>query len=190
MATCRSRIDRGRTLATDYAQISAAQADEDATAAELIERYRRGPALLAESIAGLAAEQLLSYPVPGKMSAQEVVCHVADCEQFLADRMKRIVAMERPLLVGVDGWTYVESLHYAERDPELDLALVAATRAQMASDLDRLAEDAWERVAVHTEIGLVTLRGMLLHAIRHLEAHVATIAEKREALAAERRASE
>jgi hypothetical protein len=31
-----------------------------------------------------------------------VVCHIADCEQFFADRMKRTVAMDRPLLLG--GW--------------------------------------------------------------------------------------
>jgi uncharacterized damage-inducible protein DinB len=126
--------------------------------------------------------QLLAYPIPDKMSAQEVVCHVADCDQFLADRMKRIVAMERPLLIGADGWLYPEALSYAERDLSLDLALVDATRAQMAADLGRLRPEAWERTGVHSETGLVTLRQMLLHAVRHLEHHVSTIAEKRAAL--------
>ncbi|MDP2181699.1 MAG: DinB family protein [Actinomycetota bacterium] len=169
-------------MATDYAQIAASQIDDGAPVADLIERYRQGPALLGQAVAGLSTEQLLAYPVPGKMSTQEVVAHVADCEQFLADRMKRIAAMERPLLVGVDGWEYVEALSYAERDIELDLALVLATRAQMAADLERMQAEAWERVGVHTETGLVTLRQMLLHTIRHLEHHVVTIQEKRAAL--------
>jgi hypothetical protein len=65
-----------------------------------------------------------------------VVCHIADCEQFFADRMKRTVAMERPLLLGADGFRYSEPL------------------------------DAWQRPAVHSETGLVTLRQLLLHAIK------------------------
>jgi uncharacterized damage-inducible protein DinB len=167
---------------TDYAQIAAGQADDGTPTAELIARYAAGARLLRDAIAGLTREQLLAHPIAGKMSAQEVVCHVADCDQFLADRMKRIAAMERPLLVGADGWLYPEALAYAERDLALDLALVDATRAQMAADLERLPAEAWERVGVHTETGLVTLRQMLLHAVRHLEHHVRTIEEKRAAL--------
>jgi hypothetical protein len=56
------------------------------------------------------------------------------------------------------------------------------TREQMAADLHRLALEAWERTAVHSENGLVTLRQLLLHATRHLERHVVTIGEKRAAL--------
>jgi len=171
-------------MPTDYAQIAAAQDDDGTPARELIARYRRGPALLEGAIAGLTSEQLLAHPIEGKMSVQEVVCHVADCDQFLADRMKRIAAMERPLLVGADGWLYPAALGYAERDLALDLALLAATRAQMAADLDRLPDGSWARVGIHTETGLVTLRQMLLHTIRHIEHHVTTIEEKRAALGA------
>jgi hypothetical protein len=92
--------------------------------------------------------------------------------------------MDRPLLVGADGWLYPEALRYAERDLALQLALVDATRAQLAADLERLTPEAWERTAVHTETGLVTLRQLLLHTVRHLEHHVRTIEEKRAALGA------
>jgi len=169
---------------TDHAQIAAAQLDDGAPTAELIVHYRAGTSLLRSAIAGLTREQLLAHPLPGKMSAQEVVCHVADCDQFLADRMKRTIAMDRPLLVGADGWLYPEALGYAERDVALDLALVDATRAQLAADLERLVPQAWERTAIHTETGLVTLRQLLLHTVRHLEHHVRTIEEKRAALGA------
>lgn len=169
---------------TDHAQIAAAQLDGGAPVSELIRRYRAGASLLRSAIADLTREQLLAYPVAGKMSAQEVVCHVADCDQFLADRMKRTIAVDRPLLVGADGWLYPEALHYAQRDVALDLALVDATRAQLAADLERLAPQAWERTAIHTETGLVTLRQLLLHTVRHLEHHVRTIEEKRAALGA------
>jgi len=171
-------------VATDHAQIAAAQLDDGAPVSELITRYRAGGPLLRDSISGLTREQLRAHPIPEKMSAQEVVCHVADCDQFLADRMKRTIAMDRPLLVGADGWLYPAALRYAERDIALDLALVDATRAQLAADLERLVPQAWERTAIHTETGLVTLRQLLLHTVRHLEHHVRTIEEKRAALGA------
>ena len=167
---------------SDAELVTRAQTDDDRSSGELIAAYRRGPVVLRESVAGMGREQLLAYPVPGKMSAQEVVCHVADADQFLADRMKRTIATELPLLVGVNGILYLEALHYTERDLELDLALIDTTRAQMATDLDRLGADAWQRTAIHTETGLVTLRGLLLHAIRHVERHVDAIREKRAAL--------
>jgi uncharacterized damage-inducible protein DinB len=171
-------------VTTNHAQIAAAQLDDGIPVTELVERYRAGGALLRDAIADLTHEQLLAHPIAGKMSAQEVVCHVADCDQFLADRMKRTIAMDRPLLVGADGWLYPEALRYAERDLALQLALVDATRAQLAADLERLTPEAWERTAVHTETGLVTLRQLLLHTVRHLEHHVRTIEEKRAALGA------
>ena len=169
-------------MKADYTQIADTQADDGAPAAELIARYRSGCDLLADSVSGLTPEQMKAYPLPGKMSAQEVFCHVVDCEQYCADRMKRTLAMERPLLMGADGWLYPEALHYAQRDIDLDMTLLRATREQMSADLERLAPEAWARTAVHSETGLVTLRQLLLHAIRHLEWHVGTIREKRQAM--------
>jgi hypothetical protein len=64
----------------------------------------------------MTVEQLRSRPVAGKWSTLEVVCHIADCEQFFADRMKRTVALDRPLLLGADGFRYPEPLRYQEHD--------------------------------------------------------------------------
>jgi hypothetical protein len=163
-------------------ELLAVAADDDSTVEALIERYLAGTALLRDAVAGMTAEQLAAHPIVGKMSSHEVVCHVVDADQFMADRMKRTIATDRPLLMGVDGITYLEALKYAERDLELDLRLLQVTREQMAADLHRVDASAWERDAVHSEIGLVTLRRLLLHTIRHLESHVAAIHEKRAAL--------
>jgi uncharacterized damage-inducible protein DinB/GNAT superfamily N-acetyltransferase len=150
----------------------------------LIEEYEAGPNRLREAVAGMAAEELRQRPVAGKWSTLEAVCHVSDCEQFFADRMKRTLAMDRPLLVGANGWQYPEAVRYHGRDLEEELALVALTRRQVARVLKHVPAEAWGRTAVHTEAGLVTLKGLLLHAVRHLTHHVAFIAEKRLALAA------
>jgi len=169
-------------MQTDYRQIDTAQNDDGTPVGELIARYRAGLGLLQQALQGLDDEQLDTRPVPGKLSSREVLAHTADCEQFYADRMKRTIAMDRPLLLGADGWLYSEALHYRNRDVQLDLRLIETTREQMAHDLEALGSEAWSRTAVHSETGLVTLRQLLLHAIRHLEWHVETILEKRAAL--------
>jgi uncharacterized damage-inducible protein DinB len=169
-------------MADQSAQVAAAQSDDGLTVAELIAAYVAGVHLLCEAVAGMDADALRARPVEGMMSSLEVLSHVADCEQFLADRVKRTAATERPLLVGIDASPYLDVFRYQERDPELALRLVEVTRLSLAADLAWLPEEAWTRVAVHTETGLVTMRQLLLHAIRHLEYHVGTILEKRRAL--------
>jgi len=169
----------------DYDEASvvrASQEDDGRSIAELIAAYRLGPSLVRDAVSDLAPDQLRARPVAGKLSTLEVVGHVADCDQFLADRMKRTIATERPLLVGVDGDTYPEALHYQERDLALQLELLDVTRRQMAADLERLSAQTWSRTAVHSESGPVTLRQLLLHSVRHVERHLEAIAEKRRAL--------
>jgi uncharacterized damage-inducible protein DinB len=163
--------------------VADAQRDDPALApADLISAYERGVEDLRLAVAGMTDEQLRSRPVAGKWSTLEVVCHIADCEQFFADRMKRTVAMDRPLLLGADGFRYPEPLCYQEHDLELELDLVAVTRRQTARTLQLIAPDAWHRTAVHSETGLVTLRQLLLHAVNHLRHHLRFVAEKRAAM--------
>ncbi|MDO8914494.1 MAG: DinB family protein [Coriobacteriia bacterium] len=169
-------------MADQSAQVAAAQSDDGLAVAELVAAYVAGVQLLEDSVAGMDLATLRERPIEGQMSSLEVLSHVADCEQFLADRIKRTAATDRPLLVGIDASPYLTVLHYQDRDPELQLRLVEMTRLNLAADLAWLPEDAWTRVAIHTETGLVTMRQLLLHAIRHLEYHVGTILEKRRAL--------
>ena len=156
--------------------------DETLTVADLISAYEQGVEELRLAVAGMTVEQLRCRPVVGRWSTLEVVCHVADCEQFFADRMKRTVVMDRPLLLGADGFRYPEPLCYQEHDLEQEIDLVASTRRQMAHTLRLVAPDAWRRTAVHSETGLVTLRQLLLHAINHLRHHLRFVSEKRGAM--------
>jgi len=167
----------------DLTAIGAAQQDDGASSpTELITLYQRGSDDLRAAVHGLTPEELQLRPIPGRWSTLEVVCHVADCEQFFADRMKRTLAMERPLLVGADGFLYPEPLSYQQRDLSEELDLVDITRRQMSRVLRLIPPEAWQRTAVHTETGLVTLRQLLLHAIHHLQHHLKFVAEKRAAI--------
>ncbi len=150
----------------------------------LVADYAAGPDLLRAAVAGMALDPLLGRPIPGKWSALEVVCHICDSEQFFADRLKRTLALNRPLLVAADPETYPEAVHYHDRDLEEELALVTLTRRQMARILKLVPDEAWRRTGIHTEGGLVTLRQLVLHATRHLKHHLRFIMEKRQALTA------
>ena len=156
--------------------------DIDATPAQLIEEYRQGPRVLRDAVAGMGAEALRARPVAGKMSSLEVLCHIVDSDQFMCDRVKRTIATDKPLIMGVESAAYPGPLHYDERDPELDLRLLEVQREQLAADLGRLEPEVWERTCVHSENGLMTLREVFHHAVDHLESHVETIHAKRRAL--------
>jgi hypothetical protein len=151
---------------------------------ELIDAYLAGPQALRRAVAGLSREQVRARPVPGKWSTLEVVCHLADFDPILADRMKRIIAEDRPTLLGADENRFAAALAYHDRDLEEELTIIERTRGQMARVLRTLGPEALGRVGVHNERGPQTLEQLLATAARHIPHHVKFIEEKRKALGA------
>ena len=150
--------------------------------ARIIASYVEGTRVLRASVRGMSREQLLARPVAGKWSTLEVVCHLADFEPIYADRMKRIIAEDRPQLLGADETRFAASLAYHQRDLEEELAIVDHTRSQMARILGTLPAEALQRVGVHNERGPRTLEQLLADAIDHFAHHVPFIREKRRVL--------
>jgi uncharacterized damage-inducible protein DinB len=130
----------------------------------------------------MTREQLHARPIPGKWSTLEVVCHLADFDPILADRMKRVIAEDRPTLVGADENRFAAALAYHERDLDEELTLLDKTRQQLARILRQLPPEALQRVGVHTERGPRTLEQLLTTTINHIPHHVKFIQEKRQAL--------
>src|SRR5262245_8978175 len=150
--------------------------------AELISAYERGIDDLRAAVAGMTKEQVLARPVPGRWSTVECVGHLADTEVFFTDRIVRTVAMDRPLLMSADEKQYIERLDYQGFDLDEQLALFTALRRHAARILWAQPPEAWSRTAVHSQAGLVTLRQLVLQAVRHLRHHLPFLAEKRAAL--------
>jgi uncharacterized damage-inducible protein DinB len=149
---------------------------------QMIDAYLAGLGALRKAVAGMNREQLTARPVAGKWSTLEVVCHLADFDPILADRMKRIIAEDRPTLIGADENRFAAALAYNDRDAEEELALIENTRRQLARILRSLPESALQRVGVHNERGPLTLEKMLTTAANHIPHHVKFIEEKRRAL--------
>ncbi len=149
---------------------------------KLIEDYVAGPAQLRAVVAGMSRQQVLARPVAGKWSTLEVICHLADFDPILADRMKRVIAEERPQLLGADENRFAAALAYHERDLEEELTIIERTRSQLARILRTLPESALQRVGIHNERGPRTLEQLLTTTIGHIPHHVKFIQEKRQAL--------
>src|SRR3954469_20400004 len=150
--------------------------------APMIDSYLAGVDTLRQAVAGMSREQLLARPVAGKWSTLELVCHLADFEPILADRMKRVIALARPPLLAADENQFVAKLAYHERDLDEELALIETTRRQMARILRHAPPEALDRVGVHSERGPKTLAELLTSATNHFTHHLPFIYEKRKAL--------
>jgi uncharacterized damage-inducible protein DinB len=151
----------------------------------MIAGYLEGPTRLRQAVMGMTREQLLARPVAGKWSTLEVVCHLADFDPILADRMKRVIAEDQPTLLGADEKRFAAALAYHERDLDEELTIIEQTRRQLARILRRLPAEALQRVGVHNERGPRTLEQLLATAINHIPHHVKFIHEKRQALGLE-----
>jgi uncharacterized damage-inducible protein DinB len=147
-----------------------------------IDTYLAGPELLRKAVAGLTREQLLARPIPGKWSTLEVVCHLADFDPILADRMKRVIAEDRPTLIGADENHFAARLAYQERDLQEELTILDNGRRQMGRILRTLKPEDFQRTGMHNERGEVTLERLLTTAINHIPHHVKFIEEKRQFL--------
>jgi uncharacterized damage-inducible protein DinB len=148
----------------------------------LIDAYLEGPQKLRRAVAGMTREQLLARPVPGKWTTHEVVVHIADFEPILAERIKRVIALDRPTFFGADENLFVSRLAYDQRDLEEELAIVERTRQQLARILRTLPDDALGRVGVHNERGPRTLEELLTTVTNHIPHHIKFIEDKRRAL--------
>jgi len=148
----------------------------------LIQQYLSGVDQLRQAVAGMSPEQLAATPVPGSWSTQQVVCHLADFEPVYADRMKRVIAEDQPLLLSGDPDLFAARLAYQDRDVQEELEVVSAVRRQMARILSTLPEAAFQRTGQHSTDGPVSLETLLTRITGHLPHHVKFIHEKRAAL--------
>lgn len=140
---------------------------------ELLERFRRGPELLAVVLTGVFGEEEDFAPEPGKWSIRQIAAHLADSELVAGHRFRQVIAEENPTLIAYDQDAWVRRLGYARRKPKNSLESFRRYRAENYELLRGLEEGDFDRTGSHTEHGPVTLRGLLETYARHAESHAA-----------------
>ena len=149
---------------------------------QLIADYLAGPQLLRDTIAGMTPEQIDSAPIPGKWSTRQVICHIADFEPVYADRIKRVIVEDTPLLMSGDPDLFAAKLGYGQRDIENELQLIEVVRQQVATILRTVPVETFQRIGKHSTDGPLTIEQLLTRITGHIPHHVRTIVEKRAAL--------
>jgi uncharacterized damage-inducible protein DinB len=150
---------------------------------QLIDRFVAGGDTLAAALEGVTQQQLDAHPGPGDWSIRELVVHVADSDAIALDRMRRVIAEDRPQLLGADESAYVRTLHCDKQSIDDAVQLVAIGRRQFGRVLRALDRDVFDRVGVHNEAGELTVLDLLRIYADHLEYHVGFLRAKRERMA-------
>ena len=144
-----------------------------------IDVYAAGGQQLIDAFQGLNCEQLFAVPVPGTWSLHQIAIHMMDSDLIGSDRMKRIAAMDKPLLIGYDESAFARLPGVEQVDTMSACRLFDQNRQMTATILRALPDAAFERWGIHNEIGRVTLAEMIDKYIHHLEGHLDHVAKKR-----------
>lgn len=147
-----------------------------------IDLYEDGGRKLIKAIEGLDQRDLTAFPVSGTWSIQQLVLHVTDSDLVLAERMKRVIAEDRPALLAFDENAWIKNLYYDLQSAHEAAALFDQNRRVMTSLLRVLPDDTWKRVGVHNERGEQTLEEIFSYAVKHLDHHLKFLYDKREKL--------
>jgi uncharacterized damage-inducible protein DinB len=147
--------------------------------ATVIDRYAAGSAVLAYAVSGLTREQETARPGPGEWSIAELVTHLLDTELVYVDRMKRVIAEDRPVLQGFDETAWVARLGAQEMPVEEAVNLLVANRQWMTRILRRCTEGDFARVGMHSAAGPKTLAELVATMAHHIDHHLRFLYAKR-----------
>jgi hypothetical protein len=148
----------------------------------LIEAYASKGPQWSGAIKGMTREQLRARPVPGKWTSAELVLHMMDSDLIASDRMKRIAAENKPLIMGYDEQAFSDNLRYNDQDAHAAAEIFRLNREMTATLLRALPDEAFEREGVHSERGLITLRGLVELYVWHSDHHLKFLEDKKRAL--------
>jgi hypothetical protein len=138
----------------------------------LIEKYKTGPDVLEQAVAGLADADLDRRPGPADWTAREVIHHLADAETRAAIRLRQLLAEDDAVIQGYDEERYAKVLHYDRRSVPVSLAAIRAVRASTAELLELATDADFGRTGTHTESGPYSVDTWLELYAAHCHDHI------------------
>jgi hypothetical protein len=146
----------------------------------LLERFRRGPELLAAVLTGIYGEEPDYVPSQGRWTIRQIAAHLADSEMVGAFRLRSVIAENNPTLLAFDQDAWSVNLDYAKRKPGLSLETFRRVRAENHELLKDLPEAAFERTGTHSARGVLTLGELVQGYADHAESHARQMQSIRE----------
>ena len=148
---------------------------------ELLERFRRGPEVLAVVMTGVFGAEEDWVAEPGQWSIRQIIAHLADSELVFAHRFRQVIAEDNPTLVAFDQDAWAARLDYTRRAPKQSLETLRRLRAENCVLLGGVAPDDFGRTGNHTEKGPMPLQELVERAAKHVESHAGQIERLRAA---------
>lgn len=149
------------------------QLSRSTTLRPAIALMEKTPQVLETMLGGVAPDVLRWKPTPDRWSISEVLSHLADCEDCLIERVRRMVLEDAPPLKEYEP----PAEGFAAGTPQVHLSRFAFTRKELVQFLRTLPPEVGARTAQHSKLGLVTLEQMLNEWASHDLGHVRQIAE-------------
>lgn len=110
----------------------------------------------------------------GGWTARQVLVHMADTEAVIMERLRRVAAQPKALIMAFDPDAWADRLDYSTRDLVICQALFTAARSSNLELIERHRDEAG-RSGVHSEAGTITLADVAERVRWHNEHHLAQV---------------
>lgn len=148
----------------------------------LIDLYESQAPAMNRWIAGLSREDLISHPVPGTWSIQQLVIHMLDSDLIATHRLRRILAEDNPLLIAYDETLLASKLPTDQTDIHLAAQIFELNRRFTAGFLRHVPARDFARTGIHNQRGKITATDLVTIYTHHVEHHEPFLVAKRQAL--------
>ena len=116
---------------------------------------------IAEHFEVIGADKVSVPPAPGKWSAAEIVCHLADCELVFGVRLRQTLAEDGPTIQPFDQEKWAWAEQYSHIPGPLALEAFSALRKWNLQMIRTAMPAAAKRKMTHPERGTMTFESLL-----------------------------
>jgi uncharacterized damage-inducible protein DinB len=131
-----------------------------------------GPAIFDRLISHLDQSKFDEPTSPGRFSPREVVAHLADWEPILLARLHQTLSQPGSTQAVFNEGEMAIAHNYKASDIREQLQLFADRRKTTLTLLKSLAEEDWEKSALHPERGVLTIREQAFTLVGHDVYHI------------------
>jgi DinB superfamily len=139
--------------------------------AAVIAALENAPALVVPLVREVPPEVLKRRPAPGRWSAHEHACHLADVHPLFFARLEQFLTEERPRIEPFDPATQRPDGELLSVELDDALRRFAEDRRRLVARLHTLPVAVWQRTADHGEYShysvLIMFRHLALHDCLH-----------------------